>query len=93
LPRARCLLVNVRDAGASVRMVEPQSTIVPAGPSGHALSVPIRKDPIVLPEDAIYLQVAQEVQYILLLGCTQHIERADHLAGFRAAARMRLDGC
>jgi hypothetical protein len=54
---------------------------------------PIRKDLIVLPAGAVYLQVAQEVQYILRLGCTQHIERANHLVGFRAAACMRLDGC
>jgi hypothetical protein len=54
---------------------------------------PSRKDLIVLPAGAMYSQIAQEVQYILLLGCTQHIECADHLVGFRAAACMRLDGC
>jgi hypothetical protein len=53
--------------------------------------IQIRKDLIVLPAGAVYLQVAQEVQYILLLGCTQHIERVDHLVGFRAAACMLLD--
>jgi hypothetical protein len=37
-------------------------------------------------------QVAQEVQYILLVGCTQHIELSNHPAGFRAAAGMLLDG-
>jgi hypothetical protein len=37
-------------------------------------------------------QVAQEVQYILLVGCAQHVELSDHLVGFRAAARMLLDG-
>jgi hypothetical protein len=38
----------------------------------------------------MYSQVAQEVQYILLVGCTQHIELSNHLVGFRAAARMPL---
>jgi hypothetical protein len=37
-------------------------------------------------------QVAQEVQYILLVGCTQHVELRNHLVGFRAAAGMLLDG-
>jgi hypothetical protein len=36
-------------------------------------------------------QVAQEVQYMLLIGCTQHIEIRDHLVGFRAAAGVILD--
>jgi hypothetical protein len=58
---------------------------------GYQVLIQIRKDLIVLPAGAVYLQVAQEVQYILLLGCTQHIEIADHLVGFRAAACMLLD--
>jgi hypothetical protein len=37
-------------------------------------------------------QVAQEVQYILLVGCTEHIELSDDSVGFRAAASMLLDG-
>jgi hypothetical protein len=37
-------------------------------------------------------QVAQEVQYVLLVRCTEHIERIDHLVGFRAAAGMLFDG-
>jgi hypothetical protein len=45
-----------------------------------------------VPEATTNSQVAQEVQYILLLSGTQHIKRADHLVGFRAVARMLLDG-
>ena len=29
-----------------------------------------------------YSQVAQKVQYILLIGCTQHVKLSDHLVGF-----------
>jgi hypothetical protein len=37
-------------------------------------------------------QIAQEVEYILLVGRTQHIELRNHLVGFRAVAGMLLDG-
>jgi len=37
-------------------------------------------------------QVAQEVEYVLLVRCAQHIERTDHLVGFRAVAGMLFDG-
>ena len=40
----------------------------------------------------IYSQVAQEVEYILLVGCAQHVELRNHLVGFRAGAGMLLDG-
>ena len=39
----------------------------------------------------IYSQVAQEVQYILLVGCAQHIELSDHPVGLGAAAGVLLD--
>jgi len=39
----------------------------------------------------MYSQVAQEVQYILLVSCAQHIELSDHPVRLRAAAGVLLD--
>jgi hypothetical protein len=52
---------------------------------GYQMFKPIRKDVIIVLPDGAGVrssQVTQEVQYILLVGCTQHIERVDHLVGF-----------
>jgi hypothetical protein len=39
----------------------------------------------------MYSQVAQEIQYILLVGCAQHIELSDYPVRLRATAGVLLD--
>jgi hypothetical protein len=58
--------------------------------SGHHLN--LDPDAVASARLTMYSQVAQEVEYILLVGCTQHIELRNHLVGFRAVAGMLLDG-
>ena len=53
--------------------------------SGHHLE--LDPDAVASARLTMYSQVAQEVQYVLLVGCAQHIELRNHLVGFRAAAR------
>jgi hypothetical protein len=55
--------------------------------SGHHLE--LDPDAVASARLTMYSQVAQEVQYVLLVGCAQHIELRN--VGFRAAAGMLLD--